>query len=150
MVIQAEGEIYWETKSILSRFGSNEPSLGVWGMISVILKHRWMFKKLYKIRGKNSIYYIYSLFFPSCFFKFVSSLSLSLSLSLCLSLYFFWFEIFSDGTYNFYIIFSPNHMRIFKIKCIFSPYCRIIIYYLLRYIYIYICIYIYIYIYIYL
>ena len=47
-VIQAEGEIYWETKSSLQRFGSDESSLGLGGMIIVMLNQRWMFKKLYK------------------------------------------------------------------------------------------------------
>ena len=42
--IQAEGEYYWETKSILQRFGSNEPSSPLGGMILVMLNQRWMFK----------------------------------------------------------------------------------------------------------
>ena len=36
-IIQVEGEIYWETKSTLKRFGFNEPSSGLWGMILVML-----------------------------------------------------------------------------------------------------------------
>ena len=42
-VIQAEGKIYWETKSTLYSFSSNEPSLGLWGMMLVMLNQQWMF-----------------------------------------------------------------------------------------------------------
>ena len=35
-VIQVEGEISWETKSTLSRFGFNEPSSRLWGMIMLL------------------------------------------------------------------------------------------------------------------
>ena len=42
------------TKSTLSR--SNKPSLGLWGMISMMLNRRWMFKSSkYKNPGKISI-----------------------------------------------------------------------------------------------
>ena len=34
-VIQVEGEIYWKAKSTLERFGSNEPSSGLGGIILV-------------------------------------------------------------------------------------------------------------------
>ena len=44
-VIQAAEEIYWETKSTLCRFGSNEPSSGRERMILGMLNQRWMFKK---------------------------------------------------------------------------------------------------------
>ena len=42
-VIQVEGKIYWEAKSTLYHFSSNEPSSGLWGMILVMLNQRWMF-----------------------------------------------------------------------------------------------------------
>ena len=50
-VIQEEGETYWETKSILLCFGSNELSSGLGGMILVMLNQQWMFKE-YKNQGK--------------------------------------------------------------------------------------------------
>ena len=40
ITIQVEGEIYWEAKSTLYCFGSNEPSSGLWGMILVMLNQR--------------------------------------------------------------------------------------------------------------
>ena len=39
-VIQVEGEIYWEAKSTLQRFASNEPSSGLWRILLVMLNQR--------------------------------------------------------------------------------------------------------------
>ena len=36
-VIQVEGDIFWETKSTLYRFGSNEPSSGLGGACGVVV-----------------------------------------------------------------------------------------------------------------
>ena len=48
-VIQAEGEIYWETKLIIKCFSSNEQSSGLGGMILVMLNQQLIFNKnLYK------------------------------------------------------------------------------------------------------
>ena len=55
-VIQVEGEIYWEAKSTLQCFGSNEPPSGLWGMILVMLNQWWMLKNTkYKNLGKICI-----------------------------------------------------------------------------------------------
>ena len=43
-LFQTGGEINWERESMLQRFGSNEPSSGLSGMILVMLNQRRIFE----------------------------------------------------------------------------------------------------------